>query len=91
MMSRSSWSVYLLTCGDGTFYCGCTNDLARRVSRHNSGKGAKYTRARLPVRIASSRGGMTRREALRLEAYIKSLPRKNKLEALQSSNISEFT
>lgn len=41
--------VYLLRCGDGTLYTGYTNDLKRRLAVHNAGKGAKYTRSRLPV------------------------------------------
>ena len=41
--------VYILRCADGTLYTGWTNDLERRVAAHNSGKGAKYTRSRLPA------------------------------------------
>ena len=41
--------VYLLRCGDGMLYCGWTTDLAARIRAHNSGKGAKYTRSRLPA------------------------------------------
>ena len=41
--------VYILRCGDGTLYTGCTNDLPRRLQAHQSGRGAKYTRSRLPV------------------------------------------
>ena len=40
--------VYILLCGDGTLYTGYTNDLERRLAVHNAGKGAKYTRSRLP-------------------------------------------
>ena len=43
------WTVYILRCGDGTLYTGCTNDLPRRLAAHRSGRGAKYTRSRLPV------------------------------------------
>ena len=38
--------VYILRCGDGTLYTGCTNDLPRRLQAHQSGRGAKYTRSR---------------------------------------------
>lgn len=44
--------TYLLRCCDGTLYCGWTNCLEKRVAAHNSGKGAKYTRARRPVALA---------------------------------------
>jgi predicted GIY-YIG superfamily endonuclease len=65
-MSRT-WHVYLLRCVDGTLYCGVSNDLPRRILRHNSGKGAKYTRGRLPVRmvwwsICKSKGDAMLRE-----------------------------
>ena len=43
--------VYILRCGDGTLYTGCTNDLPRRLQAHQSGRGAKYTRSRLPAAI----------------------------------------
>ena len=43
--------VYILECADGSFYTGWTKDLARRERAHNSGKGAKYTRSRLPVKV----------------------------------------
>ena len=49
-MSESNY-VYLLRCGDGTLYCGWTTDLVARVKAHNQGKGAKYTRSRLPVEL----------------------------------------
>ncbi len=44
-----AWSVYILRCGDGTLYTGATVDVEARLSRHAAGKGARYTRARLPV------------------------------------------
>ena len=62
--------VYILRCGDGTLYTGCTNDLPRRLQAHQSGRGAKYTRSRLPVE---------RSAALRREAAIKRLDRRRKL------------
>ena len=46
------WTVYILRCGDGSLYTGCTNDLSRRLAAHRKGKGAKYTRSRLPVALA---------------------------------------
>lgn len=77
----SSWSVYLLVCGDGTFYCGCTNDLERRVRCHNAGKGARYTRGRLPVRVVAHKSCGSHGDALRLEAAIKKLPKDQKMNA----------
>lgn len=70
--------VYLLRCNDGSLYCGITNDLDKRVKTHNSGKGAKYTRSRLPVVLVWSAGHPTKSSALRQEAEIKKLKKKQK-------------
>ena len=43
--------VYMVECCDGSLYTGWTTDVERRVRTHNSGKGAKYTRSRLPVKL----------------------------------------
>jgi putative endonuclease len=79
------WSVYLLSCADGTLYCGVTTDVARRIAMHNGDipGGAKYTRGRRPVTLAACAEGMSRGEALSLETRIKKLPKKDKLPALQ--------
>ena len=58
--------VYILRCGDGTLYTGWTTDLEHRVAMHNAGKGAKYTRARRPVRLECAIKKMMRSEKLRL-------------------------
>lgn len=83
-MAGGVWSVYLLLCADGTFYCGITLDVPRRVAMHNGllPGGAKYTRGRRPVRLVSCAGGFCRAEALRLERRIKKLPHARKAEAL---------
>ena len=82
--ARRDWCVYLLTCADGTLYCGVTSDLERRLAMHNGllAGGAKYTRGRRPVRLAACQEGLTRGEALRLEAKVKKKPRSEKLAAL---------
>ncbi len=76
--------AYILKCSDGTFYSGWTNDITSRLSAHNSGKGAKYTRSRGPVRLAYSEIFKTKNEAMKREAQIKKLSRKEK-EALSLS------
>ena len=87
------WCVYLLTCADGTFYCGVTSDLERRLAMHNGllAGGAKYTRGRRPVNLAACAEGLTRGEALRLEAKVKKKPRSEKLAALtkEQGSVSE--
>lgn len=74
-----SWTVYILRCGDGSLYTGCTNDLARRLEAHRSGKGAKYTRSRPPVALAYREAAADKSSALRREAAIKRLSRREKL------------
>lgn len=75
----ATWRVYLLQCGDGTLYAGVTTDLERRVREHGAGTGAKYTRARLPVRLVWSVRATTRSAALKREAAVKRLSRPQKL------------
>lgn len=70
--------TYLLRCADGTLYCGWTNRLQERVEAHNSGEGAKYTRARRPVELVYYEEFPTKREAMKREAAIKRLTRAKK-------------
>ncbi|WP_434427681.1 GIY-YIG nuclease family protein [Nannocystis pusilla] len=77
-MPERRYTVYLLRCADGSLYAGITDDLARRLATHNAGKGAKYTRARLPVEIAWKRGQQLPRHARQLEYALKALRRADK-------------
>ena len=77
--------VYLLRCADGSLYCGWTTDLHRRVSAHNSGQGAKYTRSRRPVTLVYYEEYTDRHEALSREWHIKRLSRQEKLRLTESS------
>jgi putative endonuclease len=77
----SGWTVYLLRCSDGTLYCGCTNDLGRRLAAHEKG-GVKYTRGRLPVAVAHSEAARDKSDALKREAAWKKLPRAEKLRRI---------
>lgn len=65
--------VYLLRCADGTLYTGYTTDVTRRVAVHASGKGAKYTRARLPVELVAQWEYPTKGEALSAEYRIRKM------------------
>lgn len=76
---RRGWRVYLLRCRDGTLYAGATNDLPGRLARHAAGKGARYTRSRLPVELAWTVRAADRGSALRREAAVKRLTRAEKL------------
>ncbi len=76
--------VYILRCSDDTLYCGWTNDLEARVTAHNSGRGAKYTRSRLPAGLVYSEEYESRSEAMSREWHIKRLSRSEKLELIAS-------
>jgi len=69
----------MLRCRDGTLYTGATNNLERRVAVHGRGRGAAYTRARLPVTLVWSEPAADRSAALRREAALKRLSRAEKL------------
>ncbi len=71
--------TYILRCSDDTLYTGWTNDLPKRLKTHNAGKGARYTRGRLPVKLIYYETFATKKEAMQREAQIKKLSRKQKL------------
>ena len=70
--------TYILQCCDGSFYCGWTNDLVKRLASHNAGIGGKYTRSRLPVQLVWYHVSETKEQAMSLEARIKRLTRQQK-------------
>jgi putative endonuclease len=76
--------VYILKCKDGTLYTGYTNNLERRIKTHNSGKGAKYTRCRLPVELVYSEAYETKSDAMKREYYIKQMSRENKMKLISN-------
>ena len=82
-MGYVSFYVYLLRCADGTLYTGYTDDPVRRTKVHNAGKGAKYTRARLPVELVYQEACADKSAALRREYEIKQLTRVQKLKLIQ--------
>ncbi|MCP4114450.1 MAG: GIY-YIG nuclease family protein [Desulfobacteraceae bacterium] len=76
------WKVYLLRCCDGSLYCGVTKDVDARVATHSAGKGAKYTRSRLPVRLVAVSPGLAKRQAFQFEYRVKKLPAGRKCAAV---------
>ncbi len=78
------WTVYMLRCGDGSLYTGCTNDLPRRLAAHQRGRGAKYTRSRPPVELVYREAVPDKSAALRREAAIKRLDRRGKLALIEA-------
>jgi len=75
-----TYFVYVLQCNDRTLYTGITNDIDKRLKAHSSGKGAKYTRRRLPVRLLYREEHPDKSSALKRELEIKRLSRKEKIE-----------
>lgn len=71
--------VYILRCADGSLYTGWSTDVARRVHRHRTGKGSRYTASRLPVELVYEAAMADRGAARREEARIKALDRRAKL------------
>lgn len=81
---KNPWVLYILLCGDGKLYTGITNDLDRRFDMHASGKGARFTRSRLPVKLVYCEECRGRSAALKREAAVKKLPRAKKEELIAS-------
>lgn len=75
--------VYILTCSDGTLYTGWTTDLAERLAAHQAGRGARYTRTRLPVKLVYQETCPDRSSAMKRERAIKELTRAQKLALLE--------
>lgn len=73
-----SWVLYVLKCRDSTLYTGITNDLRRRITQHNNGTASRYTRSRLPVKLAHQELCRGRSSALKKEYALKQLSRKEK-------------
>ncbi|MDD5291983.1 MAG: GIY-YIG nuclease family protein [Candidatus Omnitrophica bacterium] len=72
------WRVYIIECNDGKLYTGITNNLKRRIKEHNSGNGCRFTKYRAPVKLVRSEKALNRSRALKREAQIKRLTRKDK-------------
>jgi putative endonuclease len=79
------WYVYILECSDGTLYTGITTDLDKRLKTHNNGKGAKYTKTRLPVVLKASFESEDRSSASKEEYRIKQLTREEKLKLINKN------
>jgi predicted GIY-YIG superfamily endonuclease len=77
------WFVYLLLCGDGTLYTGIAKDVGRRCQQHNAGTASRYTRSRLPVVVVYHESHASQSLALRREAAIKALSRRQKMSLIR--------
>lgn len=77
--------TYIIECKDKTFYTGWTNHLQKRIKAHNDGKGAKYTKSRLPVRLVYYEVYETKQEAMKREYAIKQLTREQKKKLIEKA------
>ena len=80
---ENTWKLYMLRCADGSLYTGITTDVDKRITAHNAGKGAKYTRSRRPVELVYSESCEDHSVALKRELEIKALTREQKLKLIQ--------
>jgi putative endonuclease len=82
-MQEKAYYIYILKCRDDTLYTGTTNEVGSRVSAHNDGRGAKYTKGRLPVTLVYSETLDSKSAALKREIAIKKLSRKKKIGLIE--------
>jgi putative endonuclease len=80
--SYQLWHLYVLECSDGTLYIGIAKDVEKRLACHESGRGARYTRTRRPVRLVYSEPAGDHASALRRERRVKRWSRPGKVEKL---------
>lgn len=81
---QKKYFVYLLLIENGSYYCGYTDDVEKRFQKHLSGKGAKYTRANKPVKVAWQMEFDTKSEALKAEYKIKNMSHEQKLKLVNN-------
>jgi putative endonuclease len=84
-----TWHLYLLRCRGGSLYAGITNNLPRRLEAHLAGRGAKYTRSRLPVQLVWSREMATEREARQEEYRLKQRSHAEKLALVRDDPLAK--
>lgn len=78
-----SYFVYILECSDGSLYTGIAKDVQKRLDEHNtSDRGAKYTKARRPVKLLYKESSLNRSSASKREYEIKKLSRAKKLQLI---------
>jgi predicted GIY-YIG superfamily endonuclease len=82
LINKKPWFVYIVQCCDETLYSGVATDVTRRVHEHNHSVKCRYTRSRKPITLVYQESQPDQSSALKREAQIKSLDRKNKLELI---------
>lgn len=89
-ITRMKWIVYILECSDNSLYTGITNEMERRLEEHRTGRGAKYTKHRRPLRVRYTEYQASKSAALKREAAIKSLNRSEKLALIATWPTIEY-
>lgn len=87
---EKQWCVYILQCADGTLYTGSTNDIVHRLKMHESGKGAKYTRGRGPLKLIYTENAESASQALQREYAIKQMTRQEKWNLIEKKTPEEL-
>jgi predicted GIY-YIG superfamily endonuclease len=83
MLSGDPWCVYILRCADGSLYTGITRNVKRRCRQHNDGTASRYTRSRRPTKLVWQEEQPSQSPALKREATIKAMTRRNKLALIR--------
>ncbi|SFF03209.1 GIY-YIG nuclease family protein [Alteribacillus iranensis] len=83
-MTENKHFVYIIQCGDGTYYTGYTTNVRKRIELHESGQGAKYTRGRGPFQLVFEKEFSTKRKAMQEEWNIKQMTRRQKENLIYS-------
>lgn len=81
--SGSAWFVYIVRCADGSLYTGITKEVKRRCQQHNAGTASRYTRGRRPVKLVYQEVRPNQSSALKREAAIKAMTRRDKLAMIR--------
>ncbi len=87
--TTATYHIYIVRCRDGSLYTGWTNNVSARVAHHNTGKGAKYTRSRLPVKLVYTKKCASKVDAMRKEREIKKLSRAQKMILVRAGKKSK--
>ncbi len=87
---KDDWYLYIIECKNGELYVGISNDVKRRVGKHNTGKACRYTKYRHPVRLLYSEFCGNVSSARRRENEMKRFPREKKLEIVHSQQREKF-
>ncbi|MBI1822358.1 MAG: GIY-YIG nuclease family protein [Nitrospirae bacterium] len=81
------WFLYILECRGGAYYTGITTDVVRRIDQHNLGRGSRFTRGRIPVKLCYQEACRNRSEALKREIIVKALSKKRKEKLIKQNFI----